>query len=884
MRGIIQVLILLVYCNNLHAQLIFSGTVKDEKGAAIKGANVLLKDAKGLIIQFSNTGNNGYYDIIVSKALTIDGLLIEVKHISYETMQQPVEKNRLLYDFVLKEAVQSLNEVTVRQRPIVNKGDTIRYNVAFFAKEEDRTIEDVMKRMPGIDIAEDGTISFNGKKIGNLYTGGDDLMDGRYGAATKAIKKEMIETIEIIQQHQPVKVLRNKKPTDNIGLNLVLKDENSWKVSGLGMAGAGLPGLYTANLNAVMLNKKVKTINSVKANNTGEDYRSEIARLSLPGDNEQPVLSDILSSGTAGDPDLPRRNYYINNSGLVNINYLFKNKKDIQFRTNVQGFTDKQRVNYYNQTQLFTATDTIGYFEQLTMTRRPWQLNGSINLQANKEKYYLNNRTSLELGASGENSSLTTQSAVFSQQLTGRQFALGNEFHVIPALKTKGIMELTWNIHHARRPQSLFINDGLHVDLLNEGMHYQAMIQEAMVKVLQNNAHVSYLLIGQKFRQQYKLALLQENKQLESALTLAQNNGSWNKYRDDAGNNLYWNRYRASMSADYSWVKANRYEVSISIPVTLQHIRYRQEEYALSEKYNRFWVNPSLAYKKWINAEEYFSASYGYKNSLSDMHSVYRGVVLTNYRSLQANDAPLQEKSGHIAGITYSFQRTLQMLFLNGGLSFTSDRVNTLLSTRITNDIKRNVLLAIPNTRNSWQLQGGGSKYLYFLKATMSFKTNYSITRMQQYINEELIPVKFHSANGSVSLDKKLFNKVSLNYAGNYSYSFMKQQVKDGNKNNMQRLDQQLNSSFTLFKGLLFQVQVRNIYSRSNDGMAVNYWFADTRLRYPVKKWKMDLDLDCTNIANINRYELLRVDASFASMSHYDIRGRMLLLRVAFNF
>lgn len=882
MIGLARLFILLLCCNSVQAQVV-QGTVKDEKDLPVKGANVLLTTGKGLVVQFSHTNTNGHYSIALPAGAN-DSLVITVKHISYITEHQPVVKNRLVYDFLLKESVQSLNEVTVMQRPITQRGDTIRYNVAFFAQEEDRTIQDVMKRMPGIDIAEDGTIYFNGKKIGNLYTGGDDLMDGRYGAATKVIKKELIETIEIIQNHQPIQVLRNKKTTDNIGLNLVLKDENSWKLTGLGMAGAGLPALYTANMNVMMLNKKVKTINSLKVNNTGEDYRNEIARLSLPGNTETPSLSDILSSGTAGDPDLPRRNYYINQSGLANINYLIKNKDAIQFRTNIQAFTDKQEVNYYNQTQLFTASDTIGYFEQLFMTRKPWMLNGSFNIQANKEKYYLNNRTNAELSATREYSSLLTQSATLGQQLSGRQFAFGNELHFIPALKTNGIMEFTWNLNYGRSPQRLWIDDGLHAQLLNDALPYRSLVQEAGVTVFQNHVQAGYLVSKNRFRQQYKLALLQENRQLDSDLALEQNNGNWNKYQGDVGNNLAWNRYRAIISADYSWVKVNQYELGISIPVTLQSIHYRQREYTLSETYNRFWVNPSLSYKWYVNAQETFTASYNYKNSLSDMHTVYRGVILTNYRSLQANNAPLQERSGHTAGVSYSFQRTLQMLFLNGGLSFTKDNINTLLATEITSDIKRNVLLEIPNTRSSWQLHAGGSKYLYFLKATLSLKNNYSITRMQQYINQELIPVRFHSVNSSLSLDKKLFNRLSINYAGNYTYSFMKQGIKGGNNNNMQRLDQQLNTSLTVLKGLLFQFQLRNIYSRSSGNMAVNYWFADTKLRYPVKKWKTDIELDCTNIANINSYELLRVDASYSSLSHYDIRGRMLLLKCTFNF
>ncbi len=884
MRRLIFFLVLNIGLNVLYAQQGLRGIVKDERDQPVAGANILLKNSSGLIIKFSYTDKGGNYTILIHKDSLADGCFIEVKHISYKTSRQSVDKSRLQYDFVLVEEVQALKEVLVRQPPIVNKGDTTRYKVSAFANEEDRNIEDVLKRMPGINIEEDGTIYFNGKKIGNLFTDWDDLMGGRYGAATKAIKKEMIESVELVENHQPIKVLQNRKTTDNVSLNLVLKDANSWKVSGIVNAGIGLPTQYTATVNTVMLNRKVKTINTFKVNNAGEDYRSEISRLNTISNTEAISLSEMLSSGTTGNPDLPRRNYYINRSGLVNINYLFKNKKEVQFRTNIQAFTDRQILNYNNQTLLFTATDTIQYFEKQETVKRPRIINAEFSVHANKPQYYFNNRTSTEVELSRDRSYLQTQSAAFDQKLNGRLFSLANEFHFIPLLKSKAVAELKWNIHYGNRPATLLANEGLHAQILNNGLPYEAVTQEMAQRLLQNQLQASYLLTKKYFRQHYKLLFLQENRQLESELELLQNSGQWNKYINDAGNNLTWNRYRTTLQSDYSWVVPNKSEIGFSIPVIAQTIHYKQAEYNLAKTYNRLWINPSATYKRFLNAQESFSASYTFKNTLSDMHTVYRGVILANYRSLQANDAPLQERSTHTAGIGYNFQRTLHLLFLNGGITFTREKVNTLLSSRITDNIQRNVLLQIPNTRTTWGFNVGGSKYVYFLKATVTLKNSYNINRMQQYINETLIPINFNAIASSITIDKKLFGNIMLNYAAGYMYSFMKQDLKMGSNSRMHRLDQQLTGNYTVLKGLLLQVKMRSIYSQTIGGTSVNYLFTDMRLRYHIKPWKTDMEFDCTNIANINNYELLRVDATYSSSSSYGIRGRLMMLKFTFNF
>jgi hypothetical protein len=82
----------------------------------------------------------------------------------------------------------------------------------------------------------------------------------------------MIKNVEVIQHHQPIKMLQNKKPTDAVAINLVLKDENSLKLSGQAMVGAGLPEQYDAALNTMTFNKKFKMLNVLKANNSGIDY------------------------------------------------------------------------------------------------------------------------------------------------------------------------------------------------------------------------------------------------------------------------------------------------------------------------------------------------------------------------------------------------------------------------------------------------------------------------------------------------------------------------------------------------------------------------------------------------------------------------------------
>jgi hypothetical protein len=883
MNSLLLTTLFTLCCLLSQAQQSIKGTVKDKSGSPLAGVTILIKNEKNLVLKYAVTNTKGEFSLVVADTVFVKKTNLEVKHISYQSLQQLIEKGKFIYNFTMDESAEILSQVVVKQPPIITRGDTTRYKVSSFAKDEDRSIADVIKRMPGLDIDESGKIYYNGKEISNLYMHDDDLMDGRYGGATKVIKKEMIESVDVIQNHQPVKVLRNKKPTDNIGLNLVLKDENSWALSGQAMIGIGAPKLLTSNLNTVLLNKKVKTLNTLKINNTGEDYRNEITRMGGFTENQLSASSSqLLSSGTAGNPDLPRRNYYFNRSGLANINFLVNTKNQFQFRTNIQAFTDRQTQEYNSFTELYTATDTIRYFEQQNIQKKPWILNGAFTIMANKEKYYLSNRLTVEAEGIHDPNQLTTHQNSFSQNLRQKPFTIANAFNFTPSIKQRGILDFAWSFNYSKRPQQLYVDDGLHADILNNGIPYTAMRQTADMPAFKNRIATNYLISKGIFRQQYSAVLLQENKELNSDLLLQQNNHNWTLV-DSTTNRLKWNNTSATFTALYGWSKKGKYETSISLPLILQSIRYQQEEFSMKEQQKRVWFTPSLSARWYTSTEDFLQLSYSFNNSISDINSIYRAVILTNYRSLQANNAILQEAQSHQAGIRYNLQRTIQMFFLNAGITYSREKVNSILAYSLTDDVQESVLLPVPNIMESIQGTLGGSKYSYFLKSTISVKTAYGETNSRQLINDELIPTKFNTLSGSLGLDTRLFKRINFNYNGSLSYQTMKQQIKNSTSSKMYRIDQQFTATFNLFKDFLFQVQARNISSWNNSGSDVQYWFADAKVRYNLKKWKTDIELDCTNLANVNEYELLRVTAGMSSMSRYLIRGRMALIKFTFQ-
>src|SRR5690606_30687990 len=141
-------------------------------------------------------------------------------------------ENTNIYHFILKDESKDLEPVVIKGDPhrLNLNGDTLSYNAAAYANPNDRVIEDVIKRLPGIEVNEKGKIEYNGKAITNFYIDGDNLLDDKYAIGTKNIPNNIVDKIQVFQNHQPIKVLAEVSLTDQVDMNITLKDDAKIKL------------------------------------------------------------------------------------------------------------------------------------------------------------------------------------------------------------------------------------------------------------------------------------------------------------------------------------------------------------------------------------------------------------------------------------------------------------------------------------------------------------------------------------------------------------------------------------------------------------------------------------------------------------------------------
>jgi hypothetical protein len=164
-------------------QTTIKGTVKDSTGSVVPYANVNLKNsASNSIISYAVSDHTGVYVLKIPAGTAVSSLIIEVRSIGFKSQVKAVVGFDAPVDFALSRSVYELQTVQIKSsRPTLRvHGDTLSYNVSDFANPQDRTIGDIIKKLPGITVASDGTIRYNNKPISALYIGGDNLLDDKY--------------------------------------------------------------------------------------------------------------------------------------------------------------------------------------------------------------------------------------------------------------------------------------------------------------------------------------------------------------------------------------------------------------------------------------------------------------------------------------------------------------------------------------------------------------------------------------------------------------------------------------------------------------------------------------------------------------------------------
>ena len=236
MRNKLSFLLLLLLCSNfLLAQtptrLTIKGTICDTAGISIPSATIQLLSAKdSSLVSFTQANENGNFEI---KNIKNSEYLLMVTHISYIPYQRFLSISETdPFDFgkiKLKVISKQLLEVVIKaaRAPLKFRGDTVEYDAASFKVPPGSTVEDLLRRLPGLEVDADGNIKSQGKDIKRLYVEGKTFFGDDPKFATKNLGAETISKVQVFDEKSEQSKLTgiDDGVKDNKAMNLKLKEE-----------------------------------------------------------------------------------------------------------------------------------------------------------------------------------------------------------------------------------------------------------------------------------------------------------------------------------------------------------------------------------------------------------------------------------------------------------------------------------------------------------------------------------------------------------------------------------------------------------------------------------------------------------------------------------
>lgn len=224
-------LLCLVAAGNSFAQIKMQGIVKDSIGAPLELANVIAinQETNGLE-SYAVTNDQGKYVLSLGKN---GKYKLQVSYIGLKSHEEVISTTEadITKDFTLLPD-NSLDAVELTyEMPVTVKGDTIVYNADSFKNGSERKLEDVLEKLPGVEINDDGQIEVEGKTVSKLMVNGKDFFDGDTKLATKNIPSNAVDKVQVLRNYAEVGQLSGvQNNQDNVAINIKLKEgkENFW--------------------------------------------------------------------------------------------------------------------------------------------------------------------------------------------------------------------------------------------------------------------------------------------------------------------------------------------------------------------------------------------------------------------------------------------------------------------------------------------------------------------------------------------------------------------------------------------------------------------------------------------------------------------------------
>lgn len=869
----------------------FSGEVRDSLGIPLEFANVLAIDTiKNTMAGFTVTNQQGQFKLSLEKDKVYNIKVSFIGFLPFEKVFKATESNEIPYGIVLKTDAQQLGDVeVVSEMPVLIQGDTITYKAEVFTQGNERKLEDVLKDLPGFEVDADGGVTIQGQSVNKVLVDGKEFFEGDTKLATKNLPANVVDKVQVLQNFNDISPLNGVNNSEQIALNIQLKEDKKNIVFGDIRAGAGPEERYLGHINSFFYNAKTNINLIADANNIGKAAfsMSDYFRFSggIGGFSRSAGSSLQINSGQSGIPMAERNNAQSLKNELAALNYNFTPTNQWQ----ISGFAIGSKVDntmgsISQRTYVLQPGDNR---ELLTSEQRVQSSSGLFKLGV---KYIPNPSLQIDYNSFGriadiqnidaQNSTFSNQSNDISGTTTQRPYAIEQQLRAFWAQNDRNIFSFegsyqyqtqdpTYNMVNSGQPFASIIpmtgNSPFDLTQLREVITNRQEAAFNYYRILNKTNHVNFK-IGNTFSSQ----------RLTSSMFQQLSDGSLNSFDQAELVNLVdytFEDYYASVL-----FKTKLSKLVLTPSLNLHHFRINADQNNAEAGFDKTMLLPALSAKYSFRRSHSLSLNYNVSAEFTDIQNYAEGLIVRGYNSLYQGNENLQNSLYNSAQLNYSNFNMYNFFNVYGGLNYSKRLEDVTNIIEFNNRERVNSPINI-NTANE-VMSGYANMDKRFDDFRIAIGGNWSRSVSNNIISDTPNENVNFNQSYKTSISTTLFKKLYLDLG--YTLSLNNYQARN-TTNKFENHQPSASLEISFLKGFTLDVdyEYNNYVSQTNPNQTFDLLDAELRYRKEGSAWEFKVEgMNLLNTTGIRRDSF---SDSLISTFEYFIQKRYWLFSVMYD-
>ena len=781
---------------------------------------------------------------------------LEFSFLGYEKQRINISSNQSprIHIVFMKPSTVALREVQIKAPPISARNDTLVYRVSAFTKAGDRHLEDVLKRLPGVKVSANGTVSIQGKAINKFYIEGMDLMGNNYNQVTQNMPIDAVTSVEVLENHQPVKMLQGKQLSDKAALNIKIDKSHKSRPFGELEGGLGLsPTRWDNRAFVTHIANKSQLLLSGKMNNTGNDLSEETTEHIDVTDLEafEPITSPLLTTDLLQE-QLPQNRYLYNKSYAGGVNFLRKLSDNSTLRFNTQLYEDHSSRNNSIE-YIFGGLHPLSLREDASMKKKDFTIVPILKYELNSANTFVSDELRVSVSKKSAITAILSNESSINETVKTHPSYIQNYFSSsFPVGNT--ILQAKSLIRYFDRTESLN-------DISDSTIIYNCSNRYAFKSFVAKGTLSTKFLLFRNY--------------LDLGVKAYYHNNSY-----DYNGNTHHQDLNVIFSPSYYVKYGKRSGLTIALPIGCMYARLLPVNESIKNR-GFFSFSPEFSINHVFSDELSlgFSASIGNSNDTKPFYSP--DFLRIGYRTVYLYDSNLYKNTDYLLSLRLRYRNLASMFFSNLSVSYSNGKRESYFHYDYTDSL--NIIRQIQGENNYKTFIINGMADKTFVDAGLSLKTEITYNQNSYLLSQssELMNNKSHvlSAMVSSTFHKYKWLKLILDATGTLFWE------KNSYHDSETLSSVNANASIYLFpfKGFEIKLKCQSLTNEISESHYKSLTLFDASMHYKINKtW--EIGLTGTNLLNTKLYSVTQNSGLNSYNTLLPLRGREVMAKLLLRF